>query len=169
MKDISELYDKKPSSPAPKKAEAKAEGSQGEKKIEVPLIETPPGLPQEYIDKVLVDEAGIPSVPTIQEESLRSATPPLNMKTTAKPTLAHVETIPYAPGSNSRLVEERIAQGPRVFRSEAERINFQKEDDEKEKVIVPDKKGQGKMAHPDTSKAGRVIRGEPMSDYRPGV
>lgn len=77
--------------------------------------------------------------------------------------IPNAEAIPFLPDSESRAVRERIEQGPRVFRSTAERDAKAKEP---MPLTAPISKGRPTIAHPDMSKPGRTLKGE-SPPYRP--
>jgi len=77
--------------------------------------------------------------------------------------IPNAEAIPFTPDAEPRAVKDRIAQGPAVYRSNAER-------DAKEKlpppVTAPITKNRPTIAHPDMLRPGRYIKGD-SPPYRP--
>lgn len=150
--------------PAPAPAPAKAQAPAPEKKEEQQIMETPPGLPQEYIEANLKNQ---PMPQTVDMEALaQEKAKPLNVRLMPNESLINATDIPYSPGSEPRVVRERIDQGPRVFVSSAQRERFEKDFDEKNQQAPISKKGPT-LAHPDTLRPGTHIKGD-SPVYRPG-
>lgn len=167
MKSLTELLEgRKLEAPAPAAAPTPPPAQAAASK-EAPKIETPPGLPQEYIDINLLNQPlpAIADMATIAEEQRAK---PLNARLVpGGESLCNATDIPYSPGRESAVVKDRIAQGPHAFVSRAQREKFEKDfDEEKSQVTKPGQVGQ-KVAHPDTLKPGTHITGESRV-YRPG-
>ena len=166
MKSLTDLYKKKegaavsaaPSTGAPTTGKAPEP-----EKDDVPIMETPPGLPQEYIDANLMNRPlpQIIDMETAQAEQVK----PLNIRAIINETMSRATDVPYVPGYESKVVTERINQGPRVFLSRAQKEKFYKELDEKKPLVSPDAKAPS-IAHPDTLKPGTFIKDESRA-YRP--
>jgi hypothetical protein len=152
MRDLNDLYKKEADGAAP------APGT------EAPILETPPGLPQEYIDINLKNQP-LPAVidmSSIAQEEEKD----LNFRRVpGGESMCHVTNIPYRPGIEPRIVQDRIDQGPRVFASRVQRDQFEKDRDEKEDQSKARPKGPT-LPHPDTLKPGTFITGE-SKVYRP--
>jgi hypothetical protein len=178
MKSLTDLYKKEPlaqtltdaladaglqpppAPPAPAPAPAPAKKEEEPKQV----METPPGLPQEYIDANLLNQS-LPPVLDMDAVAQEKAKP-LNVRLTPNESLINATDIPYSPGTEPRVVRERIDQGPRVFVTSAQRDKFEKDFDEK-KPEASISKTPPKLAHPDTLKPGTHIKGESPA-YRPG-
>jgi hypothetical protein len=126
-------------------------------------IQTPPGLPLAYVEMNLQDQP-VPQPPT--EEMAQEQKKPLGHELTpGVATMCHRECISYRPGTEVRLTQERIDQGPHVFVSRAQRDAHDRGQHEEEESRAP----QGPtLAHPNTLRAGTYIKGE-SAPYRPGV
>lgn len=180
MKSLNELYSTAPTPPAsptpvpaasptpvpPASPTPVPEAAATEKKDESPVIETPPGLPMEYVEINLKNQP-LPSVldmASITGEEVK----PLNVRLMpGVESIINATDIPYSPGKPSRVVQDRIDQGPRVFVSRLQRDKFEK-DFHEEKSQEPQAGAQGPtIAHPDTLKPGTFITGESRV-YRPG-
>jgi hypothetical protein len=77
--------------------------------------------------------------------------------------IPNAESIPFSPDMEPRNVRDRIAQGPRVYRSPQERIS---KEDLPAPVTAVITKGEPRMIHPDLNKPGRSIKGD-SPPYRP--
>jgi hypothetical protein len=166
--NLKDLYKKEGDGTAPSvtpPAVTSVESASAPEKASAPILQTPPGLPQEYIDANLMNQA----LPVVTEQQVEEAkTKPLNYRVLATgETLCHKDNIPYHPGVEGKLIQERIAQGPRVFVSRAQKERFERDPDEKTTPTQNDPKGPT-LAHPDTLRAGTVIRGDAVI-YRPGA
>ncbi len=170
MKSLTELLEDKkmeaptqvlPSTPPPTQAEAEPKDNTA------PTIETPPGLPQEYIDINLKNQP-LPAIADMATIAAELKEKPLNARLVpGGESMCNATNIPYSPGRESAVVKDRIAQGPHVFVSRAQREKFEKDfDEEKDKGTQPGSKGPT-VAHPDTLKPGTFITGESRV-YRPG-
>jgi hypothetical protein len=137
-----------------------------EKKEEAPVIETPPGLPMEYVEMNLKNQP-LPSVmdmATITGEEVK----PLNVRLMpGAESMINATDIPYSPGKPSRVVQDRIDQGPRVFVSRLQREKFEKDFHEEKSQASQEGAQSPKIAHPDTLKPGTFITGDSQV-YRPG-
>lgn len=179
MKSLSDLYQKKVPATEPAvqeklvqappfqpKAEVKiADAKTSEpKKNEAPVMETPPGLPQEYIDVNLKNQPLPPvlDVSTFEQEKEK----PLNIRLLPGESLCNATDIPYTPGYEPKIVTARIDQGPRAFVSRVQQERFNKDFDEKNQKVQAAPKGPT-LAHPDTLRPGTFIKGESPA-YRPG-
>ena len=144
-----------PGSPAEPAAEAPAKKS-------IP-IQVPPGLPQEYIDANLQEQ---PVPQPLGEDVAQTQKKPLGHELTpGVATMCHRECIPYAPGQQGRLIQERIAQGPRVFVSLAQKEEFERGPDEEKEEGAPRPPA---LPQADTGRAGTYVKGESIP-YRPGA
>lgn len=170
MSDLNDLYQTQgaasaPSAASPAVTSEKASPSHATG-AEAPVLETPPGLPQEYIDANLKDQP----MPTVMElTAIADAGPkPLNARLLpVGESMLNATDIPYRPGTEPRMVQDRIDQGPRIFVCRAQRDQFEQDiKDGKEPSAAPRPKGQT-VAHPDTLKPGTFITGESRV-YRPG-
>lgn len=164
MKDLSDLYSTKapsPAAPAPQAAPAPAPAAEEKPKT---MLDTPPGLPQEYIDANLINQP-LPPVLDMSTIGMDKAKP-LNVRLLPNESLINATDIPYTPGYEAKVVRERIEQGPRVFVTSAQREKFEKDFDEK-KQASPISKKAPTLAHPDTLRPGTHIKGD-SPVYRPG-
>lgn len=166
MKSLSDLYQKKgavaaPSAPSPAVPSEKAPEPVT---AEAPVLETPPGLPQEYIDANLKNQPLPPAFDMAAVEADKAK--PLNIRLLPSETMCSASDIPYVPNYEARIVKDRIEQGPRVFVTHAQRIKFEKDFADKVQAEKTEPKGPT-LAHPDTLKPGVFITGE-SKVYRPG-
>jgi len=166
MKSLSDLYKKEEQAAAPAPSAPAPEPVAEDKSA--PSLQTPPGLPQEYVETILknqpLPEAQDPMI-LAQEQAPK---PPSFSALPGGETLCNATDIPYTPGYEGRLVTERIAQGPRAFVSRAQKAKFEREnlDEKKETKEAPPRAPT--LAHPDTLRPGTFIKGE-SPVYRPGA
>ena len=176
MKSLDDLYDKPKSSvndvlqvlqqelQKAFRPESKPSAPAPESKKEVPILEVPPGLPQEYIDANLKNQPlpeAVDPLTLIEQQKPR----PLNTRIVPQgESLCNAENIPYAPGYESQVVRDRIAQGPRVFVSIAQKEAFEHGIQKAQETRPPGPT----LAHPDTLRPGTHITGEYVP-YRPGA
>lgn len=169
MKSLSDLYQKRgavaaPSATSPAVPSADEKAPPPSSGAAAPILETPPGLPQEYIDANLKNQPLPPTMEATMVEAEQER--PLNVRIVPNgESMCNATSIPYTPGYESSVVKSRIAQGPHVFTSRAEKERFEKGLDEKSQEQV-EAKGPI-LAHPDTLRPGTFIKGESPA-YRPG-
>lgn len=155
MRDLSDLY-KKDTDGGAQAAEPV--------KSDAPVLETPPGLPQEYIDINLKNQP-LPAVVDMASISQEEEKGLSFRRLLVGESMCHATDIPYRPGTEPKIVQDRIDQGPRVFMSRVQRDQFEKTRDEKASETQARPKGPT-MPHPDTLKPGTFITGESKA-YRP--
>jgi hypothetical protein len=164
--NLTDLYKKKgddaaPSASPPAVTSEKAPEPSG---APAPNFEAPPGLPQVYIDVNLKDQP----LPEVIDMATAVAADTKKISARLMPggeSLCNATDIPYSPGYESKVVSDRIAQGPRVFLTSAERERFL--NGEQTKVQEKDHEKGPTIAHPDTLKPGTYITGDSPA-YRPG-
>jgi len=171
IKDIEDLYKKDVNAASAPPASGQEGQAPGSPEAPAPqaakaIMETPPGLPEAYV-KANLQEQPIPQFLDQEAALAQSAAKPLNYRILPNAaTLCHVDNIPYFPGREARLVTERVAQGPRVFLTQAAKEGFTKDfDGQKEETQKPK---PPTLAHPDTLRPGTHIKGE-SAVYRPGA
>ena len=159
MIDPTKLFDKKGEPSSGSTAATPEEKASGSSAAQMPDLEIPPGLPQSYVDANLKNQP-IPAVLEDANQAEAAREPQKNFRVIEKTTLCNVENIPYAPGHEPASVTERVSQGPRVHYTIPTEEGSRAHEEKKPKPPV------AKVIHPDTSKPGRVVRGEPPP-YRP--
>ena len=129
-------------------------------------IESPPGLPQAYIDVNFKNQPVPEPIDLSAIEAQAAASSVLAVRRVpGGESMCNVTDIPFTPGYEPPVVTARIAQGPRVF---ASRAGKEQHDHAKEAAEVVREPKAPTLAHPDTSKPGRFIRGD-SPPYRPGA
>jgi hypothetical protein len=163
--NLSDLYKKEGDVAAPSAtppAGTSEEKVSGPSVAPAPDFESPPGLPQEYIDINLKNQAvpEILDVATVMQEERG-----LSFRRTSRESLCNATSIPYSPGRESKAVADRVAQGPRIFLSTVHKDLVESGLDEKKEEKA---RTQGPtIAHPDTLCPGTFIKGDSPA-YRPG-
>lgn len=167
---LDDLYEKKgdaaaPSATPPAVTSETAAGPQAPPPTDAaPAFEAPPGLPQEYIDANLKNQP-LPQVVDIAT-AMRAEEKKLNVRLMpGGESLCNATDIPYTPGYESQVVKDRIAQGPRVFLTSAEKERFVH--GTKDQAPAKDHEKGPTIAHPDTLRPGTFITGDSPA-YRPG-
>ena len=162
--NLSDLYKKEgtPAAPSATSPAAPSEKAPEPSGAPAPEFESPPGLPQEYIDINLKNQAvpEILNVATVMQEERG-----LSFRKTSRESLCNATSIPYSPGRESKAVADRVAQGPRIFLSTVQKDLVDQGLDEKKEEPV--RISGPTIAHPDTLKPGTFIRGDSQV-YRPG-
>lgn len=126
-------------------------------------IQIPPGLPQAYID-VNLQEQPVPQ-PLSDDIAQDQAKPLAHQLFPGVVTMCQRDSVPYRPGPESAVVQERIAQGPHAFVSRAQKDAFERGRDEEKARKEP---RAPTLPQADTSKAGVYVKGE-SAPYRPGA
>jgi hypothetical protein len=168
MKSLDDLYKKREDAAAPSATPSAAPSVQkapSSSEATAPISENPPGLPQEYID-INLKEQPLPEVADMAAVEQMKDRPLNARRLLSGESMCHVTNIPYRPGTEPEIVQDRIDQGPRVFANRAEKEKFERDPHEEkaDETKVPKKPT---VAHPDTLKPGTFITGESRV-YRPG-
>ncbi len=168
MKSLDDLYQKKVADAAPS-ASATAATSVKEapssSTTEAPVLETPPGLPQKYVDINLKNQP-LPAVIDMATAMAEQEKPMAIRLIPTGETLINATDIPFIPGRESKIVKDRIQQGPHVFVSRAQKEKFEQDLHEEKSKETPARSKGPTVAHPDTLKPGTFITGESFV-YRP--